>query len=135
VRATKKQTERTKRRARTKRGRRVKRCRDIFCTAQRLSIDKREGPGLSYRHVEKVMHRIKPRLIPCAIEERRRDPMLRRVQIEFVISVRGRVLATRANGKRRTRMARCMHRQMAELARFPRGIQRQVASFTLTVLN
>jgi hypothetical protein len=111
------------------------RCRDIFCTAQRVAIGEREGPGLRYEHVVQVMKRIKPQLIPCAIDERRRDPELQRAEIEFVVSPAGRVLATRVNGQRRSRLSRCIHQRMSRLARFPRGAQRQVASFALTVLN
>lgn len=98
-------------------------------------MGERDGPGLRYQDVVKVMKRIKPQLIPCAIDERRRDPALRQAQIEFVISPAGRVLATRVNGQRRSRLARCIHPRMSRLARFPRGRFRQVASFTLTVLN
>ena len=113
----------------------VPRCRDVFCTAQRVNVDGPDGEDLRHEHVSREVRRLKPQLVPCAIEERRREPGLRRAEIEFVISPAGRVLATRVNGQRRSRLARCIQQQLSRLARFPRVSQRQVASFALTVLN
>jgi hypothetical protein len=53
--------------------------------------------------------------------------------IEFVVHRRGRVLASRVNGKRRTALARCIHRKMRAV-RFPRSSPlRTVASFTIVI--
>ena len=124
------------RRARTRRLRRhrTRRCRDIFCTAQEIRLDRRgEARGLNDEQVEAVADRTRGRLEPCLVQARRRDPDAVSARVEVVVDRRGRILASRVNGKRRGALARCVHGKLRGV-RFPgTQVHRQVAAFTLAI--
>lgn len=111
------------------------RCRrgDPFCTTQVLKMDGADSRGLSDAQVASTMDRNRKRMEPCLVEARRRDPRLAQVQLEFVVTAKGSVLASRVDGKRASPLARCLHRQMRAV-RFPATTAaRSVASVTLSV--
>lgn len=118
--------------------RRVKgaRCRDIFCTAQIVRMDgEGEKKGLSEQQVEKVATTAQKPLEPCLVDARRRDPSAVKARVEVVVDARGRILASRVNGKRWSSLARCIHRKLRRV-RFPRSdVGRQVAAFTIAIPN
>ena len=90
---------------------------------------------LTQDQVEQVMRRAQGPLEPCLVQARRRDPDAVRATIEVVVDRRGRVLASRVNGKRRSGLARCMHRKLRTI-RFPRsGVARTVAAFTMGIAH
>ena len=96
-----------------------------------------EGKGSSFKQlnstqVERVMLGSVARLEPCLVQERRRDPHLKNVTIEFVVSRGGKVLASRLDQRHRAGLSRCMKKAMKRL-RFPRVTGRTVATFTVNV--
>ncbi|MCA9672116.1 MAG: hypothetical protein KC503_41260 [Myxococcales bacterium] len=118
----------------SKRAKRTRRKRDPFARApQVLDIAGKSKTGaLTAGQVAKVMHKVAPRLEPCLVFERRRDPELRGAFIEFVITGAGHVLATRVNKKRFSSLARCIHKKLRATARFPKSkLPRQVAGFNM----
>lgn len=122
-------------RRRPRRRRPAARCRDIFCTAEVVRLDGRDGDPnkLTQAQVEQVMRRARGPLEPCLVQARRRDPDAVSATIEVVVDRRGRVLASRVNGKRRSGLARCMHRKL-RVIRFPKsGVPRTVAAFTIGI--
>lgn len=123
-----------KRRARKRLAAAGTRCRDIFCTSRVLAL---EGKGSSFKQlsstqVQRVMLGSVGRLEPCLVLERRKDPHLKGVTIEFVVSRGGKVLATRIDQRDRVGLSRCMRRAMKRV-RFPRVTGRTVATFTVNV--
>jgi hypothetical protein len=111
------------------------RCRrgDPFCLTQVVRMDGAETRGLSETQVAKTMDQQRKRMDGCLIEARRRDPRLAQVQVEFVVTGKGSVLASRVDGKRGTTLARCLHKEMRAI-RFPRSTApRSIASVTLSV--
>lgn len=111
------------------------RCRDIFCTAEVVRLD---GSGadatkLSEEQVEQVMQSARVPLEPCLVEARRRDPNVVKANIEVVVDNRGRVLASRVNGKRWSPLAICTQRKLRGI-RFPKsGTRRTVVAFVLGI--
>lgn len=92
-----------------------------------------DASRLSQEQVEQVMRRAQGPLEPCLVQARRRDPEMQQAKIEVVVTARGRVLASRVNGKRRSPLARCMHRKLRGI-RFPAsGTPRTVAGFTIGI--
>jgi hypothetical protein len=112
------------------------RCRDIFCTAQIVRMDGRgEKKGLNEQQVEKVAATAQKPLEPCLVHARRRDPSAVKARVEMVVDRRGRILASRVNGKRWSPLARCVHRKLRTV-RFPKtDVRRQVAAFTIAIPN
>lgn len=78
------------------------------------------------------MRRALPRLEPCLVQARRRDPNLRQASIEFVVSTAGKVLASRIKDAYHKDMRRCLRRTMKSV-RFPGATGRTVATFTVTL--
>jgi NCAIR mutase (PurE)-related protein len=92
-----------------------------------------DATKLSQDQVEQVMRRAQGPLEPCMVEARRRDPEMVQARVEVVVDQRGRILASRVNGKRYSPLARCMHRRLRPI-RFPRsGVRRTVAAFTIGI--
>ena len=127
---------RRKRRRRARRVARVSatRCKDIFCTSRVLAL---EGKGSSFKQlssaqVERVMFRSVARLEPCLVQERRKNPHLRGATIEFVVSKKGRVLASRIEKRGRVKLSSCLQKAMRSI-QFPRVTGRTVATFTINV--
>jgi hypothetical protein len=125
------------RRARPVRRRRrpAARCRDIFCTAEVVRLDGSGGDAtkLSEEQVEQVMQSARVPLEPCLVEARRRDPNVVKANIEVVVDHRGRVLASRVNGKRWSPLAICTQRKLRRI-RFPKtGTRRTVVAFVLGI--
>jgi len=113
----------------------AKRCRDIFCTSSVVTMDGGKKKGLTSAQVEKVMRRVATQFNPCLMLERRRNPRMKWAKMEFVISNAGRVLATRVNRLRRSSLTRCIHKKLKRV-RFPKNKQRrQVASYSMAVVN
>jgi len=78
------------------------RCRrgDPFCTTQVVKMDGAESRGLNDAQVASTIDRHRKRMEGCLVEARRRDPHLTRVQLEFVVTGKGSVLASRVDGER-----------------------------------
>ena len=92
-----------------------------------------DATKLSQDQVEQVMHKAQGPLEPCMVEARRRDPEMVQARVEVVVDQRGRILASRVNGKRYSPLARCMHRRLRPI-RFPKsGVRRTVAAFTIGI--
>ena len=110
------------------------RCKDIFCTSRVMALegDDASFKQLSSTQVEQVMRRSLSRLEPCLVQERRKNPHLRGASIEFVVSPKGRVLASRIQERERAQLQRCLQKAMRPL-RFPRVTGRTVATFTVNV--
>ncbi len=138
VRPTRAQKKVTKKKTRTYRSkrRRVKtRCRDIFCTTQVMRMDRAstEQKGLTGDQVESTIKKNHRRLEPCLVKVRRRDPSRKVARMEFVVTGKGKVLATRVDGRRYSPLSRCLLRQMRRFS-FPTFKQRRaVASVTLAI--
>lgn len=133
-RSRRKRARRRKRRTRTVATVAATRCKDIFCTSRVMAL---EGEGSSFKQlsstqVELVMHRSLARLEPCLVRERRKNPHLKGATIEFVVSRKGRVLASRLQQRQRAELQKCLQKAMRPL-RFPRVKGRTVATFTIHV--
>jgi hypothetical protein len=111
-------------------------CRDIFCTSQqiiRLDKSTADDPSLSEEEVEEVFKRHRQKLEPCLIQARRRDPHATQARIEMVVTGKGKILASRVDGKQASLLARCIHKKLITI-RFPRFAQkRAVASITVAM--
>jgi hypothetical protein len=110
------------------------RCKDIFCTTQVVRMDGQgEQSGLSPEDIERTINEHRQRIDPCLIQIRRRDPTISKVRLEFVVTGKGAVLASRIDGKRGSPLARCVHKALRTV-QFPRFSQkRTVAAMTLAV--
>lgn len=92
-----------------------------------------DATKLSQDQVEQVMRKAQGPLEPCMVEARRRDPEVVQARVEVVVDRRGRILASRVNGKRYSPLARCMHRRLRPIRFPPSGVQRTVAAFTIGI--
>lgn len=114
------------------------RCRDIFCMAHHVALDATGATDkntLTAGTVRTLMVKQQPKIEPCVVNARRRDSHLKRVLIEFVVDAKGRVLATRVNGKRRSGLARCVHRHLRRVKFPPSRQRRTLASFELRIAH
>ncbi|MFH1132278.1 MAG: hypothetical protein V1754_13150 [Pseudomonadota bacterium] len=112
-------------------------CKDIFCTSYvlRFGTQQPDPKLLTAEQVDQIMRKNLKYFESCIIEVRRRDPYLKHVKIEFVISEKGVVLATRVNDKRKSSLTNCIHENFQKL-RFPQSQRvRSVASFDITVVQ
>jgi hypothetical protein len=109
------------------------RCRDVFCTTQVLRMDGDSGEvqGLTEEQVETTMQLQRKKLEPCLVEARRGNPRLSQAHVEFVVTGKGQVLATRVDGKQASPLARCVHQQLRSV-RFPSfKLSRTIAAITM----
>jgi hypothetical protein len=99
----------------------------------RLDKETSEQHQLSEEQLERAIVRHEAELHPCMIQERRRNPRLRQVEVELVVDGKGQVLASRVDQKRHTELARCIAKQLRTLT-LPRSpLPRTIASFTLSL--
>jgi hypothetical protein len=69
----------------------------------------------------------------CIAEERRRNPGLHQVELEFIVHGNGQVSAVRVNGQKGTPLASCMFQRMQRI-QFPRYAgPKTIAGFTWNV--
>jgi|GEM_PF-5186530 hypothetical protein len=113
------------------------RCKSVFCTATVLNMD---GPGddprtLKAKQIDKVMRKRTKGFEPCIVLARRRNAFLKNVEIEFVISGKGKVIASRVNGKQKSSLAKCIHTPLSRI-RFPSvGRRRSIATFNMKLVQ
>lgn len=98
--------------------------------------DATEGGGdeqLSQAQIQSVMNANARSLTSCILEERRRNPAIPRVDLDFVVQNTGKVSAVRVNGEKGTPIAACMLGKMRSF-NFPRyNGPKTVASYGFTL--
>ena len=73
------------------------------------------------------------KLVPCLMDEKRRSPGLREMDLEFVVTASGRVSAVRVNGQRQGPFSGCVLSRMQSFS-FPKynGAQ-TIASWSMSL--
>lgn len=113
------------------------RCRSVFCTATVLNMAGPEGDSgtLKAKQIDKVIRKQTKDFEPCIVLARRRNAFLKNVEIEFVITGKGNVIASRVNGKQKTPLAKCIHAPLSKI-RFPAvGNRRSIATFNIRLVQ
>ena len=112
-------------------------CRSAFCAATVLRMDgAADDPRtLKAKEIDKVMRAKTKAFEPCIVLARRRDPYLKKVTIEFVIDGKGKVIASRVDGKQKTPLAKCVEPELRRTLFPATGGGRSVASFVIHVVQ
>ncbi|MCC6750703.1 MAG: AgmX/PglI C-terminal domain-containing protein [Deltaproteobacteria bacterium] len=114
------------------------RCKDLFCAAQVVRMDRSgEDGGLSGEQVDQILQSHTSRIEPCFVEARRRDPSLSgaRARVEVVVKADGQVADARVNQVRGSPLSRCVLAKLKGV-RFPKSrAPLTVAGFQMAVLQ
>jgi hypothetical protein len=95
---------------------------DDFDEPTRLGDASQEGgeEQLSPEQIQSAMNSSKGKALAfCIAEERRRNPMLHEIALEFILHGTGQVTAVRVNGQKGTPLASCMFQKMRAIT-FPK---------------